>query len=104
LKKPAIWDEVDITGLNKNISKIVEAYNKGQMDEILCGLPRTNLPEYTKYSEDGNVIIRGYKDIVHILVQKRIITWEKADKYFGYDPNYDWFHTPGARKHKFREK
>lgn len=51
--------------------------------EYVCGCPHGSMPERSLISE-GRIIVRGWKDVLDILLNKKLITNDKSFKYFGY--------------------
>ena len=51
---------------------------------FVCGCPLGSMPDRSLMDNHGRIIVRGWQDILDILLKKKLITNSKSYKYFRY--------------------
>ena len=95
-----ICDDVFVTGIyykdshaSTNLKEFELAYageaktyladiDSGHLDKFICGCPVNYVPEHD-IKKDGRLVVRGYRSILKILLDSKLIDKHKAESLFG---------------------
>ena len=59
-------------------------------DDYICGCSLGNIPGESIKEDSGRIIIRGWKDLLKILFDFKLVTSNDVLKYFGWDGVKEW--------------
>lgn len=70
-------------GENENRPAGVWLYKSNGEYEEICGVDKNYVPEHVEYNENGTIRKGGWRRVLRLLVQRRVIDRKHAERVFG---------------------
>lgn len=84
VRRSSLFRGTDRHYLDAEGQRYAEACETGQIADFILGVPQGYVPEYDVYcQESGRLLARGWRSILLALVDKRLVSLDRARRVFG---------------------